>query len=450
MSLVFKTTRGSRPLGYFEPSDPAVWRRHHKNLENAFRKLNSGEITNKECVKRCHAILEREPSFLGALALMNDCLMDENVTLDNGFLKMVATYLNPVRGLIPGNFTGALDEDKNENVYFLSCHLYQLLALVSLERFPEALNVCREHVRWQADPDPKAISGNIHILQRELDLAEDVFTGCPQPMPYESAYSLGLIKFMKKETTEAVEILRKAIILQPYVPELILNRSGCVNYSWNYPENEGLYAGALTYTNIYLGRKIWNQDPEALAFLDWLYSAPDMMAERAKALSLLNRLLFLKPSQEEEAGHLRNEFLRFASVPNPSLARKLLRKIPRDSTWINPWELCIYADPVNNLMERLFEDYQGGESAGSSLFEDLEDEGDLPEDAAGELFGDLLGGLSDCGDCADCDTFDECSNSPSQDELVCRECEECEIEGFCQNPANGSGENGGKKPPVRH
>ena len=260
-------------------------------------------------------------------------------------------------------------------------------------------------------------------------------------MPYESAYSLGLIKFLKGGVEEAAGIVRKAVILQPYVPEIILFRTAYVNYSWNFPENEGMYSNAHTYCNIYLGHKIWSEDPESLAFLDWLYSCPDMLAERAKSLSLLNRMLYLSPDQTEEADHLRNEFLRFATTPNPALIARILRKIPRGPNLIDPWELCIWSEPVNGVMDELFGDLGMQEG-------DAPAEPDYPSGETG--FADGWEGFPDCGDCDECEIFDECANSPSINYESCKECEECEIEGFCQNEDNSPPMLKDKKPPVRH
>jgi tetratricopeptide (TPR) repeat protein len=448
MTLAFKTTKGPDPKGYFYPENPSAWARLHRDLRDASRKFSASEISGRECIMKCMALLEREPSFLGALALINDCLMTENVTMDANFLKLVSTYLSPVRALIPQGFKGQLDDSVEENIYFLSASLFLLLALVSMERYPEALTACAEHARWQRDSSTRAIAGNIRIATRELDLAEKVFTADPVPMPYESAFSLGLVKFLQGRLAEAAELLRRAVILQPYVPEILLSRASQVNYSWNLPDNEGMYSNAFTYCNIYMGHKVWSDDPECLAFLNWVYSCPDMMAERAKGLGILDRMLRLPPGREAEAGELGRDFIRFANTPNPRLVKKILQPVPRGEGKVNPWELCIWSESVNSIMEELFEGFSAAEDAAS---------GALPRGpSASPMFAPDWGaeaeaGLPDgCGDCEECDIFDECQSSSSIDDDGCTGCEECEIEGFCQGEDGLPFERKDKKPPVRH
>jgi tetratricopeptide (TPR) repeat protein len=440
MTLIFKTTKGPNSLGYFEPSNPAVWQRHHKTLNKLFDDLNSKTISHKQCMSRCLDILDKEPSFLGALTLLIDCLVEENVKLNTDILDIISNYLIPVRKLIPENFTKALDVDKEENIYFLSSHLYLLFTLLSLERYSEALEVYSEHQRWQKDTNAAAIVGNIHIIAGDLDKAEKVFSTYPVPMPYESAFSLGLIKFLKGELSEAATILRKAIILQPYVPEIILNNSAAVNYSWNYAENEGMFSNAQIYCNNFLGQRVWSDEVESLAFLEWLYTSPDMMAERAKALGFLNRMLYLKAGQEEEAKHLLGEFIRFASNPNPSLIRKLLKKVPHEIGLINPWELYLFSDAVDKIIDASLKAFNVESSENSSL-NDIQEAGQFLE---------ALDEHSDCGDCEKCEIFEECSISPSIDVESCHECDECEIKDFCRSDLDISEDLDKKKPPVRH
>ncbi|MDR2406253.1 MAG: hypothetical protein LBE27_07785 [Deltaproteobacteria bacterium] len=442
MALIFKTTKGPKALGYFEPSNPAAWSQHHKTLDRLFDDLNKHSISNRECMQRCVDILEREPSFLGALTLLLDCLVTENKNLTDDVLDILLNYLTPVQNLIPQNFKEALDANQEENIYFLSSHLYLLYTLLSLERYPEAMEVYHDHQRWQQNHNVTAIVGNIHIITGELDKAERVFTSYPVPMPSESYYSLGLIKFLKGDLEASVKILREAIILQPYVPEIILNPTATVNYGWHYPNQEGLFYHAQIYCGNFLGTKIWGEDVESLSFLEWVYTCPDMLAERAKGLSILNRILYLDPSKLEEKEQLHQDFLAFAKRPNPALIRRILKKVPHEKGPINPWELYFFSDTVNSLVNETLDGVLSQVDSGvEATMSDLREAGE---------FLNTLDEYADCGDCEKCEIFDECSSSPAIDVESCHECDECEIKDFCHAEEEMPQDSEHKKPPVRH
>jgi hypothetical protein len=417
MSLLFKTTKGKTPTGYLSPQEPASWARRKRTVDNLAFEFFHGKINPNGCLQRCEELLKDDPSFLPALYLILDCMVLAKRTGSQELLRF-ALHFDPFKDIVPEGFTGALDYENEETSQFLGCHDFFIGTLIHEERFSEALGACIKQDRWDrsAASYAKKFIGNLHLLLKNLTEAEHFFSTPPVPMPYESIYSVAYLEFSKSDLPKATETLRKAILVQPYVAEIVLaNRQNPV-LAWNFPDNIATFDNAASYTRIYLGGEIWWKDPKALAFFDWVYNSPEMLSERALSLSFLNRGPKNDVWEEnvEKVSHFA-ELLKHATTPYPDLIKKILAPFTIGSNSILPWHYRAHENEFLKMSKGVHAD-----SESINLFD--------PENPECE----------DLDSCEECEHFEECAGELPEDlEDTCKtaeNCRECEIEGFCGSP----------------
>ncbi|MDR2460158.1 MAG: tetratricopeptide repeat protein [Deltaproteobacteria bacterium] len=441
MSLTFKISKGNHLQGSLVPQNPTQWKQAKRIVEALIHRFQLGELDFNSCLTTCRNLLQQNPTQLDALFFLMDCrLMTERSrgSLASDFLR----YLEPVLDLI-GDFNGPLDPVDDNTIIFLSCHYTLIMALVRSERYSEALDACLRHSKWDsANDDVDAFIGNLYILLEKYDKAEDFLTTYPIPMPYESVYSLALVQFIRGRYNMALETLRKAFITQPYVAEIILSNSCEPVEAWNLPNNHASHLNAFGYINVFLGEEIWQKNEKAIPFLSWAYYFPEMMEERARAFALLNQQRYITKKDQSEKDRILSEFYRMADTLNPKLVEKVLRPLMDKGRLVKPWEKTVLtleedSKPHSGFdlpdLDRQFFFHPGPKDTKYPCLscESYKTCVDFDEKLDKCPWQDK--DATDCGDCSDCESFEECSESPTKEDVDCTECSECEIEGFCSS-----------------
>jgi tetratricopeptide (TPR) repeat protein len=508
MRLTFKINSEQNSYGAFTPMVNSEWQLSKSVVDKLSDLFHHNELDYQSCLKSCLDILSKEPLDLNALSLLMDLrLRGVGTTLSHSedFLSYFLPFFE-----IMGNFRGSLDPKDDNSITFLSCHYVLILTLIQSERWTEALEQCLSHIKWDAKGamEIKVFLGNLYILLNNYEEAEKLLTTYPVPMPYESSYSLALVEFLLKKFKNSLTTLRKAFITQPYVAETILSNISSPIASWILPNNDATFFNALSYVNIYLGGKVWQVHNKAMNFLSWSYNYPKMLEERAKALTLLQKILYLKSNDASFKKKLVDDFYLFADTPNPGLISSVLRPVEYHGKSFLPWEIFSH-DKFVKLSHNFDEEDIIGETKAKTKneeklsaskvhpkrvlaekednvsitpkrrgktpfkepFQDLSEEtlkpkpsnpnspdsksillnsilldpmsaltfkpkdnNTPPPDDDGEEEANSTQNEHDCGDCDECEIFDECSESPIEEDVECTECSECEIEGFCTIP----------------
>ncbi|MDR3153791.1 MAG: hypothetical protein LBW85_05845 [Deltaproteobacteria bacterium] len=339
MTLRFSTTEGREPVGRFMPADPKLWLRGIAAADALAARFYRREVSPASCAAACRTLLRQDPLQLNALALYLDSLLAAAAKTTRQLAAEVHRSLRPVLKLVEG-FSGTLDPKDENTIRFLGCHHALIAVTVETGLYAKALDMCLRHVRWdsQKPSDALAYIGNLHLVLGNLPEAEAFFSTPPVPMPYESAYGEALLRFLQGRHEEAAGILRQAVLTQPYVAEIILRRARGPVPAWRLPDNSALFYAALSYADTFLGSRIWRSGRgEAGLFLSWVYNSPAMLAERARALSILEG----GPDSAAggKAASAREKFFRFAHTPDRRLARKLVQPVAVDGRAVRPWLL---------------------------------------------------------------------------------------------------------------
>ena len=135
-------------------------------------------------------------------------------------------------------------------------------------------------------------------------------------------HELGLLQFERTTYVEAVTTLRRAMIENPYIADTLLTGRTALPMPLSQGSNTADYDGAKNYADLWGER--WATTSGALPFLRWVQTHPELMAERANALTAKEGLLW------EEPGPTRSELIETARRKLEAIDDKLSEELVAD------------------------------------------------------------------------------------------------------------------------
>jgi tetratricopeptide (TPR) repeat protein len=422
MPLIFKTKKNSQPVGTFSPSEPKSWTALDKRFNDLTADFNKDRISFNRLYSQNQEILKAEPSYLRSFFL----LLQKSHISDNAKNKPSVSefesFLLPVRNLIPDDFHGYLDTEEENVSIFLFCHFSYILALIEEGRFDTAARECLAHSGWDREGryGTSDFVGNLYIILDSYDEAVNYLEGLAGHDP-EAKYSLALARFLKGDYRQAIDCLRQAFVLQPFIAESLVFSDRLPPFPSDFPNRESAIIQAFRYQSFHLGGQAWQNHPKAIDFLASVYESPDVLRERGNMLLAVRDALQADPSLKDIPAEILPLLAEFAaSQPDAATTAKLMRRTSVAGKSLYPWE-------INNRWLEIAE---------------------KESEVLKNIVKSIPSGLScdDSDSCEDCEDFEICNGQ--EDESVCADCEECEIGGFCQDEEEDEGSPA--PPPLRH
>ena len=245
--------------------------------------------------------------------------------------------------LLPPTFQGQIRWGYLGNRSFLRLHHGLILSALNDNEIGVAIELMEAHLQWNPDDNlgVRFMIGDAYLAMGKMTKAKKVLTkGAAQSPPCR--YSLAFWHLRKGDYVKAATELRRAIVANPYVAEVLLgNPEPRLQCRWHGTSLE-MPAEAKDYVSM-LGQDIWDSEPEALEFLNWLVHSSAVQMEVAAIRQTDEALTYERDVNKRMAiGDRRREL---TATIDDRLSRDLVRQVPcrrlNESCW--PWDPAAYA-----------------------------------------------------------------------------------------------------------
>lgn len=294
----------------------------------------SDEISERHYINGLRKLARREPDFIDVYAHLAYEFLEQD--LPGKALNVALKGLATGNRLIPECFNGEIIWIHPDNRPFLRTLYALILANVYLQRHQDAVMlinkilaynpVDNQGARWLLGPELLRAGEHkqaLHILKKHAD----------EFSPYW--YELGLLHFTEGELVKAATAFRHGFLTNTYIAEILCgnlhpfpravwyNVSGSLDTARDYYE---------TYSHL------WEEYPEALLFVNWLYNHSSVLRERADMFEYAEMLMREENEKVCERIFKQQELL--ISKIDDRISEKIVQKhrtLQGESVW--PWML---------------------------------------------------------------------------------------------------------------
>ncbi len=264
------------------------WREIEERFDNILIEAEERQITYADYEGKLLAIIKDQPLFLDAYAHIGMMYLPPHA--ENEVSTASRWYrkgFKVAQKIIPAKYSGKIEWANLANRPFLRIHHGLILCALRQGKIREAIKLMEQHLDW----NPRDNVG-IRFLLGEAYLAtpmlrskarnhlQSIVEESPSPK-----YSLGLLEFTEGNLVQAITSLRKGIAENPYIAEAITGRTILTAHPYWHGTSRSAPGEAKGY--IYnLGKQLWNKNPSAVDFLDWLFSCSKCLKERSEFMEI--------------------------------------------------------------------------------------------------------------------------------------------------------------------
>lgn len=247
----------------------------------------SGALDVAACIRRVSELHRRFPDnlkIIGAIACLE---------LDIGRLPNARAWLDKglalARAVIPSPYHGLMEWSSISNRPFLRLLHHSALQHIKTSQRSQAIAELEELLRLSPNDNVGAryLLGSEYLRDRKYSKAKRLLlkeSGSYPPYLYE----LGLLYLRKGELVKAATALRKGMIENIYIIELLCGTTPHKIPMWHYSNFNDIET-AQDYVSMYGGA--WSQG-DCQRFLVWIARHPRVMLERARIFVYQERLLW--------------------------------------------------------------------------------------------------------------------------------------------------------------
>jgi tetratricopeptide (TPR) repeat protein len=287
------------------------WGDDKKELSEAYYNASdlyfSGEVD--KALDILEDIINQNEHFIDAYNLLGTIQFDQG-NPDKG-KKLHNKGLQIGKKIIPESFEGNIRWGFTENRPFLRSlhsvalnHAYDGNYKQSIELFEQILDY---------NPDDnqgvRYLIGDLYFLQNNFTKAKQFYADNLDYPPY--LYSYGLMQYALGNYIKAITYLRKGILNNIYISDILLSKQPIIPYQIWHASNYEMPETAYSYLEFMTFK--WINYPDALELLDFLFAIEPSSSEIGETYFLKNELTFTDSGfdalNDEESFNRRKELL---------------------------------------------------------------------------------------------------------------------------------------------
>lgn len=329
MTIQFEITHGEGVFLY--PED--AWDVQQK-LGEILDKRDMGQLSAKASVALLDQLISEAPWFVDGHAHLGFTLLEDGKTKKalEALLKGIAI----AEKALPEGYTGTAMWGFLENRPYLRALHGAAFCYLQLRQRKKAVPFLEKILQYNPDDNQgvRYMLGSEYLRTGETKKALEIFkTEAEHYPPYH--YERGLLHLMDSNWVEAATSLRRGGVANGYIAEMLLGnpapRPRPIWHSDNFAEAD--YAGE------YVSRHgdLWERNPFAIKFLNWLYHHSDVLTERAKIVACQEELLWERDVEKRKA-LIERENEATAKIDDTLSKCIIKRREDRNGRTIFPWD----------------------------------------------------------------------------------------------------------------
>ena len=309
----------------------------HETCEEEFDRLladrNAGRIGEKRYVGGLQDIAGRHPWFIDAHAHLGNVLL--NGRKPERALEAYLKGLALGEAAIPPGYAGLIEWTPLENRPFFRAAHGAGLCRLHLRQWNEAIELM--DTMLVRDPGDnlgiRHLLGSAFLRAGRRDEARALlleFRGEEPSLHYE----LALLRWLEGQLPATATSLRHGFVANGYIAEMICGTPDPLPIAiWHRTSFAGPDC-ARDYVDMF--GELWKDTPEAVAFVRWLHTHPEVMAERAAILACDEELLWERDVGKRGRIADRRDILALA-IDGSLSDRIVARRTDRDGNKVWPW-----------------------------------------------------------------------------------------------------------------
>ncbi len=247
-------------------------------------------------------------------------------------LKGVAT----AEDAMPKDYDGTAKWGFLENRPYLSVLHGVALCYLQLRQRKNAVPLLEKILRCNPEDNQgvRYMLGSEYLRTGETGKALEIFKAeAERYPPYH--YERGLLHLMDGDWAQAATSLRRGFVANGYIAEMLLGnpepRPHTIWHSDNFAEAD--YAGE------YVSRHgdLWERNPFAIKFINWLYHHSAVLSERAKIVACQEELLW-EQNVEKRKALIERENEAVSRIDDALSKRIIQKREDRNGRSIFPWD----------------------------------------------------------------------------------------------------------------
>lgn len=304
-----------------------------KEFLRILEERDSGLIGETSYVERLEDLAERHPWFIDAHVHVGNAHLDGGRT--ETALDAYRTGFALGEAAIPSGYAGLIDPQRFVNRPFFHAAHGLALCHLHLRQWNEAIDVM--NATLIRDPEDllgiRFLLGSALLRARRLEEARALLVEFRSGEP-SLHYELALLRWLDGLFPAAATSLRQGFVANGYVAEMICGTPHPLPLAiWHRSSLAGPDC-ARSYVDLF--GELWQHTPGAVAFMRWLHTHPEVMAERAAILACDEELLWEQDAGRRDSLAERRDIL--ANAIDGRLSDRIVTKrVGRDGNAVWPW-----------------------------------------------------------------------------------------------------------------
>jgi tetratricopeptide (TPR) repeat protein len=295
----------------------------------------TGGISDEAYISGLQRLITEEPKLIDAHAHLAFIYLEQ--AKPKKALEAALAGLGLSNRLIPEGFAGKIEWGHLDNRPFLRALHGATLACIRLRRHIDAIALLEKALAYNPSDNPglRFLLGSEYLRAGDTGKARQLLVREAQHYP-PYFYELALSHILQDQWIPAATALRRGFCANGYIAEML---SGNPNPSplpiW-HGGNRAEPETATAYLDDY--EALWNNNPEAKAFVRWLFNQPNVMMERAKVLECQEALRWEKDITTRTK--LLNRQQQVETAIDDALSRQIVvQHEDRYKRLVYPWEV---------------------------------------------------------------------------------------------------------------
>ncbi len=303
-----------------------------EKVDDLREQLNSGSITLEAAVMAARGIVRREPDNLDAQQFLAVNYWETGLKVEAADLW--ATLFERVSALIPPTFKGLIEWNELDNRPFLRLAHGHLLGLMHVRDAKAASKLCKKMLAWCPNDNlgVRYLRPLIELMGGHYKTAYKQFLKIAPDQP-NGWYHAARIAFIEERYVTALTHLRRGVLANPYIAEVITGRRVLFDHLQRHLSNLADHSMAESFLEDEFDG--WGQ--EEIDFVDWGFNCASVMRERTVAAQINEGLTYEHRHEVRRQFHGMSDELESLITDKSSLA--LIQKVVnRDGQECWPWD----------------------------------------------------------------------------------------------------------------
>lgn len=318
------------------------WKGEEK-VDDLREQIDSGAISREAAIMAARSIVSREPDNLDAHQFLAVNYWDAGLKVEAADLW--ATLFERVAALIPPEFKGLIEWSEMNNRPFLRMAHGHLLGLMHVGDAKAASKLCKRMLAWcpYDNLGVRYLQPLIALMGGHYKTAYRQFLNIAPEQP-NGWYHAARIAFLEERYITALTHLRRGVLANPYIAEVITGRRVLFDHLQRHGSNRADHSLAESF----LEDEFDGWEQEEIDFVDWGFNCASVMRERTVAAQINEGLTY------EHRHEVRRQFLDMSDeleslITDESSLALIQKVVNRDGQECWPWDrVTLQAPPVRS------------------------------------------------------------------------------------------------------